>query len=98
MPRRLPSRPWAILVLAAALGVLPLAAHALPGPGLQLHAILRLEARDWLSHLGRLLDNLWNKATAETGVSIDPNGQPTSAPGTDPTASEDTGKSIDPNG
>jgi len=44
------------------------------------------------------LDSLWKKATAETGMTIDPDGRPDSQPGDGPSAAGDTGMSIDPNG
>jgi hypothetical protein len=89
------TRLWAVVVLAMTVGLLPAAARALPSslPA----AGLRLEARDWLDHLARALGGLWKKATAETGMSIDPNGRPDAAPA-DPAPGADTGKSIDPNG
>jgi hypothetical protein len=99
MPRRLVSRAWAALVLAVVLGILPLPSQALPlGSGTQPPPALRLEPLDWLSRLERVLDSLWKKATAQTGMSIDPNGRPDSQPGDQPSGDGDTGKSIDPNG
>jgi hypothetical protein len=96
MSRRLVSRAWAAAVLAAGLGIVPAASQALPSNPSP--AVLRLEARDWLSRLGGLFDHLWKKATAETGMSIDPDGRPDSRPGDEPSADGDTGMSIDPNG
>jgi hypothetical protein len=96
MSRRLVSRAWAVAVLAGVLGILPATSRALP-----LHpspAALRAEAGDWLSRLGRLFDSLWKKATAETGMSIDPDGRLEAQPGNGPSPDGDTGMSIDPNG
>ena len=88
-----------IAVLVLLLGILPAVSYALPralplelGPAAP--AAIRA-AEDWLAHLGRLLDDLWNRATENTGVTIDPDGKPQSLP-EDP--STDTGVSIDPNG
>lgn len=89
--RRLRFTRTAVVVLVMAFGLLPMAARALPSAG------LRVEAGNWLDHLARALGGLWKKATAETGMSIDPNGRPSSAPA-DPAPGVDTGKSIDPNG
>ena len=87
------TRPAVVLVLT--FGLLPKAARALPT---ELPAAgLRVEAGSWLNHLASALGGLWKKATAETGMSIDPDGRPTSAPA-DPAPDTDTGKSIDPNG
>jgi hypothetical protein len=87
------ARPAVVLVMA--LGLLPMAARALPS---ELPAAgLRIEAGSWLDHLASALGGLWKKAMAETGVSIDPDGRPTSAP-VDPAPGADTGVSIDPNG
>lgn len=91
--RRLP-RP-AVIALVLASGLLSASARALPSESRA--TILRLEAGTWLDHLAGALGGLWKKATAETGVSIDPNGRPTAAP-TNPAPGVDTGKSIDPNG
>ena len=81
-----------IAVLVLLLGILPAVSHALPrspGPA-AVHS-----AESWLAHLGRFLEGAWTRMTENTGVSIDPDGQPQSLP-EDP--SPDTGKSIDPNG
>lgn len=91
--RRL-SRP-AVVVLILATGLLPVSAQALPLD--RPDAALRLEAGTWLGHLVDALGALWKKATAETGMSIDPDGRPTAAPA-DPAPGADTGMSIDPNG
>jgi hypothetical protein len=93
--RRLRFTRPAVVVLVMTFGLLPMAARALPS-GLPA-AGLRLEAGNWLDHLANALGGLWKKATAETGVSIDPNGRPDDSP-TDPAPGADTGKSIDPNG
>jgi hypothetical protein len=93
MPRLRFNRTAAV-VLVLAFGLLPMAARALPS---ELPAAGRFEAGSWLDHLARALGGLWNKATAETGMSIDPNGRPTSAP-VDPAPGADTGLSIDPDG
>jgi hypothetical protein len=87
------ARPAVVLVLT--FGLLPMAARALPSdlPA----AGLRMEAGNWLDPLASALGGLWKKATAETGMSIDPDGRPTSAP-IDPAPGADTGKSIDPDG
>jgi hypothetical protein len=85
----------AVVVLVMTFGLLPVAARALPS-GLP-PAGLRLEAGSWLDHLARELGGLWKMVTAETGMSIDPDGRPDVAP-TDPAPGADTGKSIDPNG
>jgi hypothetical protein len=88
------TRPAAV-ILVMAFGLLPTAARALPS---ELPAVgLRVEAGSWLAHLASALGGLWKKATAETGMSIDPNGRPDAAPG-DPAPAADTGVSIDPNG
>jgi hypothetical protein len=87
------TRPAAVLVLT--FGLLPMTARALPS---ELPAAgLRVEAGHWLNHLASALGGLWKKAMAETGVSIDPDGRPASAP-VDPAPGADTGVSIDPNG
>jgi hypothetical protein len=91
---RRPLRP-SVVVLVLASGLLPVSARALPLD--RPDAALRLEAETWLGHLADALGALWKKATPETGVSIDPNGHPTTAPA-DPAPAADTGKSIDPNG
>ena len=99
MPRRFPRRTRAALALVAALGILPIApvaVHALP-PGFETDSAARLEAGDWLSRLGQAVRTLWTKATAETGMTIDPDGRPDTLPG-DPASDSDTGMSIDPNG
>ena len=88
------TRPVAV-VLVLTFGLLPMAARALPPT--RPAAGLRLETGNWLDHLARALGGLWKKATAETGMSIDPNGRPDSAP-VDPSPGADTGMSIDPNG
>jgi hypothetical protein len=98
MLRRIVNRNRAAAVLALVLGILPVASRALP-PGSEpaIPAAVR-PAQAWLSHLARLLDGFWSRVTANTGVSIDPNGKPDSVPGAGPSADDDTGKSIDPNG
>ncbi len=84
-----------IAVLVLLLGILPAVSHALPRvPGPAAPAALH-SAESWLAHLGRLLEGAWTRATENTGMSIDPDGQPQSLP-QDP--SGDTGMSIDPNG
>ena len=84
-----------IAVLALLLGILPAAVQALPrGSGPDAPAAVH-SAWDWLLRLGSLLDNLWNRATENTGMSIDHDGKPQSLP-QDP--SGDTGVSIDPHG
>jgi hypothetical protein len=82
-----------IAVLVLLLGILPAVSHALPkGPAAP--SAVRC-AEDWLARLGRLLGNAWTRVTENTGMSIDPDGQPRAQP-QDPSA--DTGMSIDPNG
>ena len=84
-----------IAVLVLLLGILPAVSHALPrGPGSDAPAAVRA-AEGWLAHLGRLLGGAWTRVTENTGMSIDPDGQPQSLP---PDPSGDTGMSIDPNG
>jgi hypothetical protein len=88
-----------IAVLVLLLGILPAVSHALPRAlprelGPDAPAAVRA-AEGWLAHLGRLLGGAWTRVTENTGMSIDPNGQPQSLP-EDP--STDTGKTIDPNG
>jgi hypothetical protein len=93
--RRLRLTRPAVIVLVMTFGLLPMAARALPS---ELAAAgLRLEAGNWLDHLANALGGLWKKATAETGMSIDPDGRPDAAPA-DPAPGADTGKSIDPDG
>ena len=99
MPRRFPRRTRAALALVAILSILPIvpaAVHALP-LDFEPRSAVRLEAGDWLSRLGQAVRTLWTKATAETGMTIDPNGRPDAQPG-DPASDPDTGMSIDPNG
>lgn len=96
MLRRFPRRTRAALALAATLAILPAAAQALP-PGFERSAALHRESGDWLASLGQAARTLWTKATAETGMSIDPNGRPDVSPGDSP-SEPDTGKTIDPNG
>ena len=86
-----------IAVLALLLGTLPAVSHALPRAlprtlGSSAPAAVRL-AEGWLAHLGRLLEGAWTRMTENTGMSIDPDGQPQSQP-----EGPDTGMSIDPNG
>jgi ABC-type antimicrobial peptide transport system permease subunit len=88
-----------IAVLALLLGILPAVSHALPralprAPGPDAPAAVHL-AESWLAHLGHLLESTWTRVTENTGMSIDPDGQPQSPP-EDP--GPDTGMSIDPNG
>lgn len=82
-----------IAVLALLLGILPAAVQALPrGSAPDAPAAVH-SAQDWLLRLGSLLDNLWRPVTENTGVSIDPDGQPK------PQQQDgDTGVSIDPHG
>jgi len=86
-----------IAVLVLLLGILPAVSHARPhalplelGPAAP--AAVR-SAQDWILRLGSLLGDLWNRATENTGMSIDPEGKPQSLP-----QGGDTGMSIDPNG
>lgn len=97
MPRCLLRRACAAVVFAVALGILPTASHALPlSSGSEPPTALRLEPRSWLSHLERTFDSFWRWAA--TGMSIDPDGQPSSQPGDGLSTGVDTGMSIDPNG
>lgn len=81
-----------IAVLALLLG-LPAAVQALPrGSGSDAPAAVH-SALDRVLRLGNLLGDLWNRATENTGVSIDPDGKP------QPQQQDgDTGVTIDPNG
>ena len=82
-----------IAALVLLLGILPAVSYALPrGPRPAAPAAVRA-AEGWLLRLGSLLGDLWNRATENTGVSIDPDGKPQSLP-----QDGDTGVSIDPNG
>lgn len=91
MSRRFPRRTRAVLALAAILGILPAAGHALPSRFEQRSPAMRLQAGDWLSLLGDVARTLWTKATGESGIIIDPDGKPTAVPG-DAGPDTDTGK------
>ncbi len=96
MPRRSPRQTRAALTLVAVLGILPIVpvtVQALPLGFEPRSSVASLEAGDWLSRLGQAIRTLWTRATAETGMSIDPDGRPQASP-SDP----DTGMTIDPNG
>jgi hypothetical protein len=84
-----------IAVLALVASILPAAVQALPrGSGPDAPAAVH-STQDWLFRLGSLLDQLWKRATENTGMSIDPDGKPQSQP---QNPSGDTGVTIDPNG
>lgn len=85
MSRRFLRRTPAALAFVALLGVLPAAGNALPLRE-QGSPVLRFQAGDWLSRLGEVARTLWNKATEEKGITIDPDGQPTALPADDPGA------------
>lgn len=70
-------RTQAALALAALLGVLPTAVHALPWRSEQHSPVVRSHAGSWLSLLGDAARTLWMKATGESGIIIDPDGKPT---------------------
>lgn len=96
MPRRSPRRTRATLTLVAVLGILPIVpvtVQALPLGFEPRSSVVSLEAGGWLARLGQAVRTLWTKATAETGMTIDPDGRPQASP-----SNPDTGMSIDPNG
>ncbi len=81
MSRRFARRTSAALALAAILGILPAAGHALPSRFEQHSPAVRSQAGDWLSLLGDVARTLWTKATGENGIIIDPDGKPNALPG-----------------